>query len=177
MWSIFYTIYLSVLLKKNVGIMDELREDVRMSAETLWMIQCGKLNDCILRIRPWRNKCQRSVSSCRCCKSGKQHLISTLLDIMRVLAAFIGYSCICMFPAPSWKWVSTERQWFFVLHHWWFELWIVADCHTRRIGCQYRTQDTRDAPWLTIKISVSREWTISGHVGNVFEKWRRRCNA
>jgi len=62
------------------------------------------------------NECQRSVNDSWSCILGD--LVGDRLQIVinEVLAAFIGKRDSKTLPAPSWKWVSTERQRFLVMY-------------------------------------------------------------
>ena len=76
-------------------------EDSTKAAKTPLMIYYTKRNDNILWIRPWQNKCQRSVNDFWSCKSGKSKAIWSFLYIIKVLAAFIGKKHNDTLCAPS----------------------------------------------------------------------------
>jgi len=99
----------------NVVIKENVHEDNRKAAKTWLLIFYATLNSCILRIRPLQNERQHSVNHFWSSKSGNVKVTRLMLDIMKVLAAFIGNGEIYMQSAPSWQRVSTERQQFMVL--------------------------------------------------------------
>jgi len=108
-------IYIYVLLKNNIVIKKNVNVNARKTAKTTWMINCAKFNDCILWIQPWQNERQRSVNDFWSCVLGNHTSDKLSLLIKVFLAAFIGKTDCNTLPAPSWKWASTERQWFVVM--------------------------------------------------------------
>jgi len=97
-------------------IKENINENNRKAAKTLWMIFYSKSTECILRIRPSQNEYQWSVNNFRSCKSGDSKLFQSWFYMIKVLATFIGNNYSDMLPTPSWQWVSMERQWCLVLH-------------------------------------------------------------
>jgi gas vesicle protein len=61
-------------------------------------------------------ECQQSVNDFGCCILYNPQAVLWQLPIMNVLAAVMRKRDGDMVTAPVWKWASTERQWFWVLH-------------------------------------------------------------
>ena len=60
--------------------------------------------------------CQQSVNDFGCCILCTTRAVLWQLPIINVLAAVMRKRDCDMVTAPFWKWASTERQWFWVLH-------------------------------------------------------------
>jgi len=75
------------------------------------------------------NESQQSIIDLYCFKSGNQNVIWLWLNIMNVMAAFIGNRDSDMVIAPSWESVSEERQSFLALYHRLSKRQLVADIH------------------------------------------------
>jgi len=58
--------------------------------------------------------------------------LQTVINV--VLAAFIGDSETDTLPAPSWKWASTESQWFLVLHFRIYTWYLNTSIHRQGVG-------------------------------------------
>jgi len=56
--------FADVVIKKIVN------KNARKAAKTMWMMDCAKLNDCILQIQPWQNGRQQSVNDFWSCVLG-----------------------------------------------------------------------------------------------------------
>jgi hypothetical protein len=59
---------------------------------------------------------QQSITNLGCYILYDSRAVLRHLPIINVLAAFMGKREGDMVTAPVWKWASTERQWFWVLH-------------------------------------------------------------
>jgi hypothetical protein len=83
------------------------------------------------------------------------------LPIINVLAAFVRKRESDMVTATIWKWGSTERQRFCVLHHVLFRGCATASIHNRSIGRLYRPnrQCRRHVTWHWA--STERQQTIN----------------
>jgi len=89
----------------------------RKAAESTWMIDYAKSNDCMMWILPWQNERQRSVNNSWSCIlvnlwGDRLHVVITA-----VLAAYIGRRDSNTLPASSWTSASTECQRFLVMYH------------------------------------------------------------
>ena len=93
--------YLYVLLKNNVVITKKVNKTARKVAQTMCMMQCAKLNDCILRIQPWQNEHQQSLNNFCSCVLGNHTFYSLMSVIEEFLAASIGKTDCNTLPAPS----------------------------------------------------------------------------
>jgi len=94
---------------------EKVYEDGTKAAKIPLMIYYAKINDNILRIRPWQNERQQSVNDFWSCIIG--NLLGDQLRpfINGVLASFMRKRVSLMLPAPFWNWASTERQRFLVM--------------------------------------------------------------
>ena len=108
-------------------IKEKVHEDNRKADKTPLMIYYTNWNNWILRICLWQNERQPSVNHFWFCKSGNYKVLWSLLYMIKVLASFIRKSESDRFPAPAWKWVSTEGQRFLVLHLGWSKWPLNAD--------------------------------------------------
>ena len=81
---------------------------------------------------------QRSVHNPGCCILYDSRAVLRHSPIINVLAAFVGKSACDVVTAPIWWWVSTERQWFWVLHLVSSKGGSTAVIHKRSIGRLYR---------------------------------------
>jgi len=79
---------------------EKVYEDSTKAAKTPFMIYYAKINDNILWICPWQNKCQWSVNNFWSCTIG--NLLGERLRpfIIAVLAGSIGERASLMLPAP-----------------------------------------------------------------------------
>jgi len=67
-------------------------------------------------INPVSTECQQSVNAFGCCIMYIPRALLRNMSIINVLAAVLGKCYRDMVTAPVWKWASTERQRFCVLH-------------------------------------------------------------
>jgi len=76
-----------------------------------------KAKEIVTRCLPHsENERQRSVNNFESCKLGNWKVTCPLLCITDVLSAFNGERESDTLPTRSWKWASTERQSFLVVH-------------------------------------------------------------
>ena len=81
---------------------------------------------------------QQSVNHLGCCIVYDSRAVPWHLPIINVLAAFVGKREGNMVTAPVWKWASTERQRFCVLHLVLSKGCAMVFIHNRKIGHYYR---------------------------------------
>jgi len=81
---------------------------------------------------------QQSVNNLGCCILYDSKAVLRHLPIINVLAAFVGKREGDMITAPVWKWASTERQRYWVLHLLSSEGCSTAVIHNRSFGRLYR---------------------------------------
>ena len=81
---------------------------------------------------------QQSFNNLGCCILYNPRTMRWHLPIINVSAAFMCKRETDMVTAPSWKWASTERQRFGVLHLVWSKGYTAAFTHNRSFGRLYR---------------------------------------
>jgi len=104
---------------------------------------------------------QQSINNLGCCILYVSRAVLRHLPIINVLAAFVRKRERDMVTAPIWKWESTERQRFCVLHHVSSTGCATAFIHNRSIGRLYRQnlQCRRHFTWQWA--STERQQTIN----------------
>jgi len=95
-----------------------------------------------------------------CWTNGNYIVISSLLCVTDVLAAFVGKRDSNTVTAPFTEWESTERQRFVVLSLRSLHSDLVALMHHRCIGCWYRQQRQQHVHRSILRMSVNGAWTI-----------------
>jgi hypothetical protein len=83
-------------------------------------------------------------------------------------------NCFCL-CSISWRWASTELEWFFVLHYWHFNTCKVTSFESDYISSPYRYNRVERAHCPLIEMSVNRAPIILEHVSQILTKWLRRC--
>jgi len=110
LWSIFWRMYLYVLLTNNVVMKETIHEDGTKAAKTPLMIYYAKLNDNILWKDAWQNERQWRVNNFWSGIIGNLRGNWLRPFINAVFARFIGKRERHTLPATFRKWASTEHR-------------------------------------------------------------------
>jgi len=116
--------------------------------------------------------CQQSVNAFRCCIMFIPRAPLRHMSAINILAAVL---CKCnreMVTAAVWKWASTERQQFCVLHLVYSKGCATAFTHNRSIGSLCRHYGLCQCRYTS---SINGAFTMYGLVNKVIGKWFSRC--
>jgi len=101
-------------------------------------------------------ECPQSVNAFGCCIMGNPRALLRHRPISHVLAAILRKWDCDMVTTPVWKWASTERQQFRVLHLVWSEGWATALLHNWSIGSLYRQ-------YRVCRYCYTSKWASTAH--------------
>jgi len=149
--------------------MDKVHENVTMAAKTSWMKNYAKLNDCILRKRPWQNKRQQSVNDIWFCIIGNLSCELLHIVIYGVLAAYIGKKVCGTVTAPFWKLVSMERQRYLAMHLGLSQWLCLAIIYILCPGCLFSQNSTGYLRYAIMTMSINGVSMMFGLVSQVIE--------
>jgi len=115
----------------------------------MWMMECAKLNDCILRVQPWQNVRQQSVNDFWSCVLGN-HTSDMLYSVIKEsLAAFIGKTDC----KTKYRWHSVDALMTLILRMW-LGAWVCFFCTSRRL-IRRKWTVTYQCQYFTINSSIS----------------------
>ena len=154
-----------VLLKNKEVIKEKVYENDRKAAKTPLSIYYAKWNDRTLQICLWQIECQQSLNNFWPCKWGNWNVIWSVSFIIKVLVAFMGKNAIDDITTISWKWASTDNQWFLVCQGHWIVIWsllCIPDVLAVFIGKKW--WDTVTAPMRNL-VTTQRQQFLALHLG------------
>jgi len=115
-----------------------------------------------ISLPPPQNLRQWSVHNCWSCILCNQRAIQPCQYISIVLATVLGKNAKDNIATTSWKWVSTERQRFLVLHHGSSKGCAMALTHNQCLSLPYGQKYYWRYHYYLLKMSVNGMWIIFG---------------